>query len=100
MGGSSSSLGPDEQRAAAKKVDFDAVRKDILKVMDSPLWDDGSYAPILIRLGWHSSGTYDASDGSGGSDGATMRHELEANAPDNAGLGDARKLLEPIKNMH
>lgn len=88
------------QREAAASVNFDAVRKDILKVMDSPGWDDGSYAPILIRLGWHSSGTYDKDDCSGGSDGATMRHALEANDPDNAGLESARELLAPIQKKH
>merc|ERR1719446_1046002 len=71
-----------------------------MRVMDSPDWDDGSYAPVLIRLAWHSSGTYDAKDYTGGSYGATMRHALEANDPDNAGLGAARELLEPIKNAH
>jgi catalase (peroxidase I) len=40
-------------------VDYDAARQDILKVMNDPAWDDGSYAPLLIRLAWHSSGTYD-----------------------------------------
>eukprot|EP00931_Biecheleriopsis_adriatica_P091751 TRINITY_DN65633_c0_g1_i1.p1 TRINITY_DN65633_c0_g1~~TRINITY_DN65633_c0_g1_i1.p1 ORF type:complete len:515 (+),score=105.96 TRINITY_DN65633_c0_g1_i1:80-1624(+) len=88
------------RRQEAASVDFDSVRKDILKIMDSPVWDDGSYAPILIRLGWHSSGTYDKQDGSGGSDGATMRHALEANDPDNAGLDQARKLLEPIQKKY
>lgn len=96
MGGNNSTV----ERASAANVEFDKVRKDILKVMDSPDWDDGSYAPILIRLGWHSSGTYDKKDGSGGSDGATMRHKLEANDPDNAGLKTARDLLIAVKNKH
>lgn len=81
-------------------VDFDRVRADIMKVMDSPDWDDGSYAPVLIRLAWHASGTYCAKDCTGGSNGATMRHGLEANDPDNAGLNPARNLLEPIKAAH
>mmetsp|Transcript_166579 Transcript_166579/g.529339 ORF Transcript_166579/g.529339 Transcript_166579/m.529339 type:complete len:520 (+) Transcript_166579:84-1643(+) len=81
-------------------TDFDQVRKDIMKVMDSPEWDDGSYAPVLIRLAWHSAGTYSSADGTGGSNGATMRHTLEANDPDNAGLGIPRKLLEAVKEKH
>jgi catalase (peroxidase I) len=94
MGNSNGSV---SQRQVAMAQDFDAIRRDVLKVMDEPEWDDGSYAPVLIRLGWHSSGTYDSADNSGGTDGATMRHELEANDPDNAGLGKARQLLDPIK---
>mmetsp|Transcript_29023 Transcript_29023/g.66708 ORF Transcript_29023/g.66708 Transcript_29023/m.66708 type:complete len:590 (+) Transcript_29023:74-1843(+) len=74
-----------------------AVRADLVRIMDSPDWDDGSYAPLLIRLAWHSSGTYSAKDGSGGSNGATMRFPLEANDPENVRLPDARALLEPLK---
>jgi hypothetical protein len=80
--------------------DYQAVRADLCKLMNSPDWDDGSYAPILIRLAWHSSGTYCAADGTGGSNGATMRYEVEANDPENAGLGAARDLLEPLKLLH
>jgi len=78
------------------EVDYSIVREDLMKLMESPNWDDGSYAPILIRLAWHSSGTYCASSSTGGSFGGTMRHPLEAGDPDNAGLGVARQLLEPI----
>eukprot|EP00747_Dinoflagellata_sp_TGD_P084827 gnl/TRDRNA2_/TRDRNA2_162664_c0_seq2.p1 gnl/TRDRNA2_/TRDRNA2_162664_c0~~gnl/TRDRNA2_/TRDRNA2_162664_c0_seq2.p1 ORF type:complete len:612 (+),score=119.09 gnl/TRDRNA2_/TRDRNA2_162664_c0_seq2:64-1899(+) len=78
-------------------VDYAAVRADLVRIMNSPDWDDGSYAPILIRLAWHSSGTYDKNDGSGGSNGATMRHSLEASDPENAGLANARNYLEAIK---
>mmetsp|Transcript_21539 Transcript_21539/g.50212 ORF Transcript_21539/g.50212 Transcript_21539/m.50212 type:complete len:585 (+) Transcript_21539:71-1825(+) len=82
---------------ATGPVDFAAVRADLLRMMDSPDWDDGSWAPILIRLAWHSSGTYSAKDGSGGSNGATMRYPLEQNDPENVGLHSARGLLEPLK---
>lgn len=97
MGATGSTPQPEEMDP---NIDWAAVKADILKVMDSPEWDDGSYAPVLIRLGWHSSGTYCAMDGTGGSNGATMRHSLEANDPDNAGLGAARKLMEPVKAKH
>jgi len=86
-----------EATTAASGVDYQALRADIVRLMESPEWDDGSYAPLLIRLAWHSSGTYDRSDGSGGSNGATMRHELEAKDPDNLGLAAARSLLEPVQ---
>eukprot|EP01051_Picozoa_sp_SAG22_P016564 SAG22_NODE_2363_length_2655_cov_2.789906_2_plen_149_part_00 len=56
--------------------------------------------PTLVRLAWHSSGTYDKHSKTGGSDGATMRFDgagEEANHGANAGLGVARDFLEPIK---
>jgi len=80
--------------------DFTAVKADIMKVMDSPEWDDGSYAPILIRLAWHSSGTFCKDSKTGGSNGATMRWQLEGGDPDNAGLEKARALLEAVKVKH
>lgn len=79
---------------------YDAVRADILDAMTDPTWDDGTYAPIFVRLAWHSSGTYDAQSGTGGSNGATMRYALEGNDPQNAGLNFARDLLAPIKKSH
>ncbi|CAE7640689.1 unnamed protein product [Symbiodinium pilosum] len=79
---------------------YQVVREDLRKAMTSPEWDDGSYAPILIRLAWHSSGTYNKADGTGGSNGATMRHALEASDPENAYLEHARGLLEPVKVKH
>lgn len=54
-------------------------------------------APIFIRLAWHSSGTYDAATGTGGSNGAGMRFQNEAADPENAGLAVARAFLEPVK---
>ena len=59
--------------------------------------DYQSLAPIFIRLAWHSSGTYDAAKGTGGSNGAGMRFETEAADPENAGLSAARAFLEPLK---
>ena len=56
-------------------VDYDAVRYELTQLIDNPSWDDGCLAPILIRLAWHSSGTYDATTGSGGSNGAGMRFD-------------------------
>jgi len=58
---------------------------------------NGSYGPILVRLAWHASGTYDKRDGTGGSNGAKMRFSAEKDHGANAGLHIARQLLEPIK---
>lgn len=63
-------------------------------------YDDGSYGPVLVRLAWHSSGTYDAKTGSGGCNGATMRFSPECNHGSNAGLNVARAFLEPVKGKH
>jgi cytochrome c peroxidase len=65
--------------------------------MDNPSWEDGSLAPVFIRLAWHSSGTYDMATGTGGSNGAGMRFAKEAADPENAGLEVARAFLEPVK---
>ena len=40
-------------------LDYNCVKEELLKMMDNPSHDDGSIGPILIRLAWHSSGTYD-----------------------------------------
>jgi cytochrome c peroxidase len=62
-------------------------------------YDDGSYGPVLLRLAWHASGTYDKETGTGGSNGATMRFAPEADHGANAGLKAARDFLEPVKGM-
>ena len=50
------------------------MKKSIADLLESnPDYDDGSYGPLLVRLAWHSSGTYDKNTGRGGSNGATMR---------------------------
>jgi cytochrome c peroxidase len=76
-----------------------AVRQELKLLMDNPSWDDGSLAPIFIRLAWHSSGTYDLASNTGGSNGAGMRYETEAADPENAGLMTARAFLEPVKRQ-
>ncbi|CAG8448076.1 7469_t:CDS:2, partial [Scutellospora calospora] len=79
---------------------YDVVRNDIKAILPQKGWDDGSIGPILVRLAWHTSGTYDKTTKTGGSDGATMRYSIEANDPANAGLEHARAFLEPIKEKH
>ena len=70
--GLKSLLAPSKRKNDSKPGDYDAVRASILEQMDDETWDDGSYAPILIRLAWHSSGTFCATTRTGGSNGATM----------------------------
>jgi len=79
---------------------YDAVRAELALLMDNPSWDDGSLAPLFLRLAWHSSGTYDAATGTGGSNGAGMRFANEAADPENAGLNAARAFLEPVKRKY
>ncbi|KFY03613.1 hypothetical protein O988_01365 [Pseudogymnoascus sp. VKM F-3808] len=82
------------------KGDFTAVAKDIKALLNQPEYDDGSAGPVLVRLAWHSSGTYDIRTDTGGSNGAGMRYEIEGGDPANAGLQHARVLLEPVKAAH
>ena len=82
---------------AHSSVDYAAVRRELTLLMDNPSWDDGSLAPVFLRLAWHSSGTYDKATNTGGSNGAGMRYETEAADPENAGLEVARAFLEPVK---
>ncbi|KAK5127405.1 heme peroxidase [Meristemomyces frigidus] len=80
-----------------KKEDYQKVYDAIAqKLIDEDEYDDGSYGPVLLRLGWHASGTYDALTGTGGSNGATMRFPPEGDHGANAGLKAARDFLEPI----
>lgn len=81
-----------------EKKDYQRVYNMIAKLLDEKdEYDDGSYGPVLVRLAWHASGTYDAASGTGGSNGATMRFNPEGNHGANAGLNNARDFLEPVK---
>ncbi|KAI8366516.1 heme peroxidase [Blakeslea trispora] len=90
---------PSVSDAPKKNIDYQQVYNDIADLLDSDSeYDDGSYGPILLRLAWHSSGTYNAKDNSGGSSGGTMRFKTEASHSANNGLDFARNLLhERIK---
>lgn len=82
----------------AKQQDYQKVYDAIAKrLIDHDEYDDGSYGPVLVRLGWHSSGTYDKLTNTGGSNGATMRFPPEGDHGANAGLKAARDFLEPVK---
>lgn len=75
---------------------YDAVAQ---RLIDEDDYDDGSYGPVVLRLGWHASGTYDKETGTGGSNGATMRFAPESEHGANSGLKAARDFLDPIKEQ-
>ncbi len=78
--------------------DYQAVYNEVAgRLEEDPDYDDGSYGPVLLRLAWHASGTYDKLTGTGGSNGATMRFAPEAGHGANAGLKAARDFLVPVK---
>ncbi|KZT43589.1 heme peroxidase [Sistotremastrum suecicum HHB10207 ss-3] len=80
------------------KADYQKVYNRIAETLDEAgEYDDGSYGPVLVRLAWHSSGTYDKETGTGGSNYATMRFEPEALHGANNGLNVARGIMEKIK---
>lgn len=80
------------------KEDYQNVYNAIAARLDeNDEYDDGSYGPVLVRLAWHCSGTYDQLTGTGGSNGATMRFAPESDHGANAGLKTARDFLEPVK---
>ena len=81
---------------------IDAARLANLKrdVKDALLNNKVIAFPIACRVAWHASGTFDARDGSGGSDGATMRFEPEKSDPANAGLGIVRDMLHEVHKKY
>jgi cytochrome c peroxidase len=80
------------------KEDYQKVYNKIAQVLDqADEYDDGSYAPVILRLAWHSSGTYDKETNAGGSNYATMRFQPESLHNANAGLDLARDLMETVK---
>lgn len=80
------------------KEDYQKVYNEIAsRLEEKDDYDDGSFGPVLLRLAWHASGTFDKATGTGGSNGATMRFAPESDHGANAGLLAARKFLDPVK---
>ncbi|HMH37465.1 MAG TPA: peroxidase family protein, partial [Streptosporangiaceae bacterium] len=101
----SNPMGEDFDYAEAfNSLDLAAVKRDIAAVLtDSKDWwpaDFGHYGPLMIRMAWHSAGTYRISDGRGGAGAGQQRFAPLNSWPDNVSLDKARRLLWPVKKKY
>jgi catalase-peroxidase len=98
-------MDPDyNHREAVKALDFDAVKQDVKTLLkeDQDWWpaDWGHYGGLMIRLAWHSAGSYRMGDGRGGAGTGNIRFAPLNSWPDNASLDKARRLLWPVKKKY
>lgn len=93
-----------DYREELKKLDVDALKKDMHAFMkESQDWwpaDWGHYGGLMIRMAWHSAGTYRIADGRGGAGTGSLRFAPLNSWPDNGNLDKARRLLWPIKQKY
>jgi len=95
----------DEYSAALRGLNVAALTRDIESLLAGESYsewpaDFGNYGPLLIRLAWHCSGSYRATDGKGGCAGGRHRFDPERSWDDNTNLDKARALLTPIKEKY
>ncbi len=93
-----------DYREALKTLDVEALKRDVKALMtDSQPWwpaDWGHYGGLMIRMAWHSAGTYRIADGRGGGGTGNQRFAPLNSWPDNGNLDKARRLLWPIKKKY
>ncbi|GAA5204199.1 catalase/peroxidase HPI [Microbacterium jejuense] len=93
-----------DYKAAFEALDLAAVKADIAETLTtSQDWwpaDFGHYGPLIVRMAWHSAGTYRVTDGRGGGGAGQQRFAPLNSWPDNVGLDKARRVLWPVKKKY